>query len=69
MINLIIIITISCPTYFLYEQKRFYNRETIAASNYETHQMSFLPPHSGKLDININMIVRHSRCKHLPLIK
>ena len=24
-------------------QKRFYNRETIAASNYEIHQMSFMP--------------------------
>jgi hypothetical protein len=53
MINIIIILTINCPTYFL---KRFYNRETIAASNYEIQQMSFIPPpHSGinspKLDI------------------
>ena len=41
MINIIIILTINCSTYFL---KRFYNRETIAASNYEIQQMSFIPP-------------------------
>ena len=25
-------------------QKRFYNRETVAVSNYEIHKMSLIPP-------------------------
>ena len=34
------------------EEKRFYNRETIAALNYEIQQMSFIPPFPAYQIIN-----------------
>ena len=48
------------------EQKRFYNRETIAALNYEIRQMSFIHPlHSMQLEFNIflNLMVSANHYK------
>ena len=42
-------------------KQRFYNRETIAASNYKIHQMSFIPPQINKPFPNLRISANYDK--------